>query len=196
MRAASFDRAEVIENIMNAFWEHGYGATSIQALEAATGLKRQSLYNAFGNKDAMFELASERYHARVSQRLMATLEQDDPRSALRDFLAAQLDVLLDEGRPSGCFVAGGQQELANRFDEPLGRRMAGLIGEQYEGLCAAFERWRAAGKLTADADPKALAAIMMAVVRGQSVLGRSPDAGAIIARAAKTLPDLLDRYLT
>ena len=96
MRSASFDRDEVVENIMNTFWEHGYEATSIQTLEAATGLKRQSLYNAFGNKDAMFELASELYHARISQRLMGTLDQAEPRTALRDFFAAQLDVLLDQ----------------------------------------------------------------------------------------------------
>lgn len=195
MRSASFDRDEVVENIMNAFWEHGYEATSVQVLEAATGLKRQSLYNAFGNKDAMFELASERYHARVSQRLMATLDQAEPKLALRDFFAAQLEVLLDEGRPSGCFVAGGQQELANRPDDTLGQRMAGLIGEQYEGLVDAFSRWRDTGKLTQDAEPEALAAIMMSAIRGQSVLGRSPLSQAIITRSAHTLPDLLDRYL-
>ena len=195
MRSASFDRDEVVENIMNAFWEHGYEATSVQVLEAATGLKRQSLYNAFGNKDAMFELASERYQARVSQRLMATLDQAEPKLALRDFFAAQLEVLLDEGRPSGCFVAGGQQELANRPDDTLGQRMAGLIGEQYEGLVDAFSRWRDTGKLTQDAEPEALAAIMMSAIRGQSVLGRSPLSQAIITRSAHTLPDLLDRYL-
>ena len=114
MRSASFDRHEVIEKIMNAFWEHGYEATSIQVLEAATGLKRQSLYNAFGNKDAMFQLASERYHHAVSAKLMALLDQDDPKAAVTGFFAAQLEVLVDADQPAGCVVAAGQQELANR----------------------------------------------------------------------------------
>lgn len=195
MRSASFDRDETIEKIMNAFWEHGYEATSIQVLEAATQLKRQSLYNAFGNKDAMFELASERYHSKVSSKLLAQLEQDDPGKALRDFFAGQLEVLIDDSQPSGCFVAGGQQELANRAGSALGEQMVALIGEQFEGLVAAFERWKGEGKLTSDADPQALASVVMSLLRGQSVLGRSQVSRPIIAKSAETLPTLMDRYL-
>ena len=179
---------------MNAFWENGYEATSIQVLEAATGLKRQSLYNAFGNKDAMFERASGRYHQAVSEKLMARLDQDDPKAALRDFFAAQLEVLVDESQPSGCFVAGGQQELANRDDSALGQRMVSLIGEQFDALVAAFTRWKDAGRLTGDADPEALAAIVMSQLRGQSVLGCSQGSRPIITKPAETLPTLLDRY--
>ena len=196
MRSASYDRDEVIDKIMNAFWEHGYEATSIQVLEAATGLKRQSLYNAFGNKDSMFELASERYHQAISARLLARLDQDDPRKALRDFLDAQLELLVDDSRPSGCFVAGGQQELANRPDSALGEQMVALIGEQYQGLVGAFERWKDEGKLSSDADPQALAAVIMSLLRGQSVLGRSEVSRPIIAKSAATLPVLMERYLT
>ena len=195
MRSASFDRSETLEKIMNAFWEHGYEATSIQVLEAATGLKRQSLYNAFGNKDAMFELASERYHHAVSEKLMARLDQEDPKAALRDFFAVQLEVLVDENQPAGCFVAGGQQELANRDESALGQRMVGLIGVQFDALVSAFTRWQDAGRLTDDADPEALAAIVMSQLRGQSVLGRSPVSRPIITKTAETLPSLLDRYL-
>ncbi|EAQ28116.1 putative transcriptional regulator [Erythrobacter sp. NAP1] len=194
MRSASFDKGEVIDSIMRAFWEHGYEATSIQTLEAATGLKRQSLYNAFGNKDAMFELAADRYDLVVSRRLLAALDNDDPRAALSDFFAAQLAVLEDAGQPAGCFVAGGQQELANRADTAIGEKMSALIGVQYSALVAAFERWKEQGALTDDADPQALAGAVMALVRGQSVLGRSQSASDIIARTAKTLPDLFERY--
>lgn len=196
MRSTSFDRSEVVEKIMNAFWEHGYEATSIQVLEGATGLKRQSLYNAFGNKDAMFELANDRYHDSISRKLLATLDQDNPRVALEEFFAAQLAVLVDEDQPAGCFVAGAQQELANRPGSDLGQRMGGLITEQYDGLVAAFDRWKADGQLTADADPQALAAIVMSQLRGQSVLGRSSLATAIIEKTAATLPYLFDRFLT
>ncbi|MEO0871516.1 MAG: TetR/AcrR family transcriptional regulator [Pseudomonadota bacterium] len=180
---------------MNIFWEHGYEATSIQLLEAATGLKRQSLYNAFGNKDAMFGLAADRYDRAVSARLFATLDQDDPRAALRDFFAGQFGVLEDDDQPPGCFVAGGQQELANRADSALGQKLEALILEQHDALTAIFARWKSEGKLTPDADPAALAGMLMAQQRGQAVLGRSKAARGIIGQSAESLPDLFERYL-
>ncbi|MEO0699015.1 MAG: hypothetical protein AAFY81_04765, partial [Pseudomonadota bacterium] len=95
-----------------------------------------------------------------------------------------------------CFVAGAQQELANRPGSDIGQRMGGLITEQYDAIVVAFDRWKASGRLTADADPEALAAIVMSQLRGQSVLGRSPLATAIIEKTAATLPHLFDRFLT
>ncbi|MBV7265251.1 TetR/AcrR family transcriptional regulator [Erythrobacter ani] len=195
MRAASFDREETIEKIMNAFWEHGYEATSIQVLEAATGLKRQSLYNAFGNKDAMFELASNRYDMAVSRKLFATLDHADPVIALREFFAAQLAVLVDADQPAGCFVAGGQQELANRSEGQLSEQMRAMIEEQHDQLVAAFERWKADGKIADETDTHALSAIVMALVRGQAVLGRSSLSYPIIEQSAALAPGLIERYL-
>ena len=37
------------------FWDKGYHATSISDLEEATGLNKRSLYNAFGDKEAIFD---------------------------------------------------------------------------------------------------------------------------------------------
>jgi len=195
MRAASFDRKEVIDKIMDAFWENGYEATSIQVLEAATGLKRQSLYNAFGNKDAMFKLANVRYQEAVLAGLLAKLDQDDPKHALREFFAAQLEVLVDDNCPSGCFVAAGQQELANRPGNALGDEMVALIDEQYDGLTAIFQRWKDEGMLTTDAEPSGLASVTMSLLRGQAVMSRNQSSRSIITECADTLPILMERYL-
>ena len=194
MRAAGFDRDEVVEKITDAFWENGYEATSIGVLETATGLKRQSLYNAFGNKDSMFEMALDHYHRRVSERIITALDNPDPREALRDFFDAQAKILLDQARPSGCLVAGGQQELANR-NAPLGDVMSGLLREQHDALVKAFERWKEDGRLSKESDAESLAAVIMAMLRGQAVIGRSGEAAELVERAARTMPELLERYL-
>ena len=195
MRSASFSREEVIEKITREFWERGYEATSIQTLEAATGLKRQSLYNAFGNKDAMFELAADHYDRAISRQLLKTLDQDDPRSALRDFFTNQLLVLSDEEQPSGCLVAGGQQELANRAESPLGTKMAALLDDQHRELTSVWERWKSDGKLADHANPSALASLMMALMRGQAILGRSSGAQPIIAQSSNAIPEMFEPYL-
>lgn len=194
MRSAGFDRDEVLEKITDAFWENGYEATSIGVLESATGLKRQSLYNAFGNKDAMFESALNAYQQRVNARLLQTLENPDPRAALHDFFARQATILLDAGQPSGCLVSGAQQELANR-GETLGENMRSLLLGQHSTLVEVFERWQDAGKLTSDANPAALAAIVMGALRGQAVLARAACSRDLVASAAETLPEMFERYL-
>ncbi|MEM9360879.1 MAG: TetR family transcriptional regulator, partial [Pseudomonadota bacterium] len=53
-RPRSFDEATVVNAAMIAFWKLGYCETPIGALEDATGLKRVSIYNAFGDKEGLF----------------------------------------------------------------------------------------------------------------------------------------------
>ncbi|MCC2605864.1 TetR/AcrR family transcriptional regulator [Planctobacterium marinum] len=61
-RPRTFCEEKVINAAMNAFWQHGYDATSMCDLETATGLKRISIYNAFGDKEGMFLAALDMYH--------------------------------------------------------------------------------------------------------------------------------------
>ncbi|WEV64696.1 helix-turn-helix domain-containing protein [Bifidobacterium sp. ESL0732] len=53
-RPRSFDEHKVLERCREVFCVHGYDATSIDDLVVATGLKRGSLYQAFGSKRGVF----------------------------------------------------------------------------------------------------------------------------------------------
>src|SRR5512139_3231149 len=64
-RPRSFDPDEVLEHAMGVFWRKGFDATGVADLEAATGLGRQSLYGAFGDKRALFAQVVDFYFARV-----------------------------------------------------------------------------------------------------------------------------------
>jgi len=50
MRKPEFDRDDVLDAAQQMFWRKGYEATTLPDLLQATGLARQSLYNAFGDK--------------------------------------------------------------------------------------------------------------------------------------------------
>ncbi|MEL6262374.1 MAG: TetR/AcrR family transcriptional regulator [Cyanobacteria bacterium J06626_6] len=45
------------------FWQQGFAKTTYADLEKATGLHRQSLVYAFGDKKALFESAIDYYNA-------------------------------------------------------------------------------------------------------------------------------------
>src|SRR6478609_6768993 len=63
-RPRSFDREAALERAMLLFWEHGYEATSLSQLTSAMGITPPSLYAAFGDKQALFLEAVDRYIAR------------------------------------------------------------------------------------------------------------------------------------
>ena len=80
-RARGFDEGAVLEQALACFWRHGYEACGVRELTDATGLKPQSLYNAFGSKRGLFLAALRRYREHVRQgssiMLFARLDQDE-----------------------------------------------------------------------------------------------------------------------
>ena len=60
-RPREFDEEQVAECLLQTFWNLGYAGTSMPTLSAATDLGPGSLYAAFGNKEAMFKIAIDRY---------------------------------------------------------------------------------------------------------------------------------------
>ena len=53
---------------MHLFWEKGYDATYISDLIETMGISRSTLYDSFGDKDALFKLVLEHYKNYGSQK--------------------------------------------------------------------------------------------------------------------------------
>ncbi|GAB3168699.1 hypothetical protein GCM10027059_32000 [Myceligenerans halotolerans] len=60
-RTPAFERDAAVRAARSLFWEHGYEATSVPALEEATGLSRSSIYNTFGSKRGLFDVVVQSY---------------------------------------------------------------------------------------------------------------------------------------
>ena len=60
-RPKTFRPERALGEMTRVFWEKGYHATSISDLEHATGLNKRSLYNTFGDKEAIFEAVLDVY---------------------------------------------------------------------------------------------------------------------------------------
>ena len=75
-RPREFDEFTALEQAMTAFWQHGYDAVSLDDLEVATGLARQSLYRTFGNKRKIFLRALDFYGEQMIGPVIEALEAD------------------------------------------------------------------------------------------------------------------------
>ena len=72
-RPRGFDEDQVLDAVMAVFWRQGYEGTSMADLLEATGLHKGSLYQAFGDKHALFVRALRRYIANLKAEMSGVL---------------------------------------------------------------------------------------------------------------------------
>lgn len=142
-RTPEFDREQVLDAALQTFWRKGYEATTLPDLLEATGLARQSLYNTFGDKRALFLASLRRYVDVGLGRLSEALEGGSVRAAIR---AAFEDVLHCPNPDQGCFLVNTAAELLPR-DAEVGRLIASTLARQERAFADALRRGVTQGEL-------------------------------------------------
>ena len=153
------------------FWDRGYAATSVDDLTAATGLGKGSLYGAFGDKHSLFVRALDDYSAGAIDRVSAQLRA--PGVPALDRLANHVraivaDVVADTER-RGCLMSKSSAELGGR-DEQVDRIVGDSLRRWHAELVDCLVEAQADGTVAAQADPQALATMVLAQLRGFQVL--------------------------
>jgi TetR/AcrR family transcriptional repressor of nem operon len=68
-RLKAFNEDRALDAAVDCFWMRGYEATSVRDLAEAMGIGGTSLYNAYGDKRALFQRSLERYAERSMERI-------------------------------------------------------------------------------------------------------------------------------
>ena len=180
-RPREFDEAEALDRAMLVFWRQGFSGTSIADLVEATGLQRQSLYNAFGDKQGLFNAALARYRERGSDLSTVLLSPGAGLSELRQFILATLHVQ----RELDC---GTCMMIKTAFDpgveDPEARAMVRQSADQWkERFARALAHARQRGELPPKGDDAMLADYLFSVHTGLSALARTGASDDAIERA-------------
>ncbi|MBE1471723.1 TetR/AcrR family transcriptional regulator [Kibdelosporangium phytohabitans] len=104
-RPRAFDRGEVLAKALEAFWEHGFEATSVAGLTKAMGIGPPSLYAAFGDKKALFREAVavyQRTHGAFAARALA--EEPTARQGIARMLHEAATQYTSPAHPRGCLI--------------------------------------------------------------------------------------------
>ncbi len=183
-RSKSYCETEVLDATMHTFWVQGFSATNYDDLVSATGLGRQSLYHAFGDKSSLFQKSLRHYAQNVTQQSLDVLASDrSPIENIRRWLN-RLRIQSLKHR-NGCLLTNTAVELAPHNSE-LAKVVASDLKRIEKALELSLDRAIEEGELPKSINAASIAIYLLGVAQGVMVLGRS---GASRAKL-KTLTDL------
>jgi TetR/AcrR family transcriptional repressor of nem operon len=172
-RQKEFDRDEVLQKAMETFWARGYEATSIQDLVESMGINRQSLYDTFGDKHALYLLALDRYRDVESRKVFELLERSGSvRKAIRQLFTNVIDHSLDSKQRRGCFMGNAISELAGRCKETAERTCSNMNALE-DALYRALLRGKKDGEFTNIGDPRAVARFLYSNLQGLTLVAKA-----------------------
>lgn len=175
-RPRAFDDDVVLERAMEAFWTHGYGATSPAQLAEATGIAKGSLYNAFTSKRDLFDRCLDRYHEKVAETAQGLLlHPGTTRECIGTALRAVVDDDLSQPQRRGCLIGNTAVELAGS-DPAIAAKLRRMQDESTSWFAERIQRGRLDGDVSADQDANALAEHFANTLAGLRVMAMTHDA--------------------
>ncbi|MBV8393740.1 MAG: TetR/AcrR family transcriptional regulator [Alphaproteobacteria bacterium] len=175
-RLKEFDQDRALDAAVDCFWLRGYEATSVRDLSEAMGIGGASLYNAFGDKRALFIIALERYANRSMRDRIVRIEAKlSSHEAIEAFLNEIIERSVKDADCKGCMLVNSALDVAPH-DAEIGEKV-----EAYFGEIRAFFRRHVPAHL--DAEP--FSAHLLGVLLGIRVLARSGARRALLRAVAE-----------
>jgi TetR/AcrR family transcriptional regulator, copper-responsive repressor len=188
-RPIEYNAGEALSQARDLFWANGFAATSLDALSAATGMNRPSLFGAFGDKETLYLATLRRYRDESVAAMRETLTGQRPlRVELAEMLARATDAYLDTAR--GCLLIGTASVEATQ--RPAVREMLAASLQAFNAVVEQRLRKAAAdGEIGHSVDPADLAMIVSTVMHSLAVRARAGDSRAALDRLSAAALDLI-----
>lgn len=191
-RAKEFDEDRAVDAAVDCFWRRGYEGTSVRDLAQSMGIGGTSLYNAYGDKRALFALSLERYANRSMRERVRRLEASrQPREAIHAFIAEIIDRSLADRDRKGCLLVNSALDVAPH-DKEIGKAVAGYFDEIGAFFRRNIEAARKAGQAPKKIDAEDVATHLLGVLVGIRVLARTGAKRRVLEAVARPALALLD----
>jgi TetR/AcrR family transcriptional regulator, transcriptional repressor for nem operon len=171
-RPRQFSTDDALESAMQLFWSGGYHATSTREIEKALGLGRQSIYNAFGDKESLYHTSLDRYAETVLEDRTIILKHPEAgRREIVKFLAHLVEALDADPARRGCFLVNALAEFGQADDHvaEFGRSHADSVKVLLKN---AVDRSIASGEIASGTNSDAVSKMLVAMETGMSLAAR------------------------
>jgi AcrR family transcriptional regulator len=183
-RPISFDKDAALEAAMLLFWERGFEGTCMTSLTQAMGLNPSSIYAAFGDKHALFQLAVKRYMETRAQYATEALEEPTLEKVVRALFDSTVAFLTTPGHPPTCMTLAGA--VGCSVDASPARDIMTEIRKQNElAMRQRFLQARKSGELSRDVNVDDYARYLSSILAGLSIQAANGSTKAELKRTAK-----------
>ena len=170
-RSKEFDPERALLKAMSLFWRLGYENTSVEALMREMGVARQSLYDTFGDKRALYLKALAFYRDRTNGAMQRMLEGTPSVKAGFTKLLYGLAAESREQHERGCLLLSANLQrdpkdvVVSNFLRDNQARVEAIFG-------SALRRAQKEGELSAKEDTTALARFFVVTIQGMRAMAR------------------------
>jgi TetR/AcrR family transcriptional repressor of nem operon len=169
-RPKAFDQDLVLVKAMHIFWARGYAGTSLDDLVAAMGINRQSIYNTFGDKHALFMSCLKLYWQGELDRVYEGIKGEKAEDRLRSMMHEISHLATSRGE-MGCMLLNSLGELAPQ-DQAVVDFYLKIDRDSVQSMSKRINAGQENGELEAHFNPAAAAKFLIALSIGIRTLGK------------------------
>jgi AcrR family transcriptional regulator len=180
-RPRCFDLEEALDCSLLLFWEKGFQNTSLDEIAEAVGVKKPSLYAAFGDKEMLFRKVLQRYSSKLSEPIQALERYDNIREAIDAFIELGIAGGCSQGHPRGCLLASAFAD-STLLPPSLAKEIKALVGQADQAVAQRLKKAVRDGQLPADFDVKGTAKFLITLMHGVALRVRAGESRADLRR--------------
>jgi len=190
-RVKEFDEAEVLDQALELFRARGFKHTSFNDLVQELGVSRQSLYDTYGDKQALYQTALRRYLDRGLDGIRRKFDDATPvHAAFASFFDTMIAGTCANGSP-GCLMVNSMVELSPHDADT--RALAQAHAREIEGIFVSrLSLAQRQGEIDKSKDPVALARFFYHTILGLAVASRALGDKASLQQTARLALQVLD----
>ncbi|MFT5690894.1 MAG: AcrR family transcriptional regulator [Oceanicoccus sp.] len=184
-RPREFDPQLALEKAIPVFWKKGLSATSLDDLSSAMEMNRPSIYNAFGNKEAIYRLALEQFCGKLNENIEnVLLKTPDIKKALATFFEQIVDVYCATKPALGCLMictAPAESFAHPEVKADLHNLISGVDDQLQRRIQKAIQN----GELPESCDADLTAKLLQAVLHSLAIRARAGESSVSLKKFAK-----------
>jgi AcrR family transcriptional regulator len=183
-RPRCFNLEEALDRSLALFWAKGFQNTSLDEIADAVGVKKPSLYAAFGDKEMLFRKVLQRYSGKLSGPIQALDRYADIRKAIDAFVELGIASGCSQGHPRGCLLASAFAD-STLLPPNLAKEIKALVNQADQAVAKRLKKAVRDGQLPADFDVKGTAKFLVTLMHGVALRIRAGESRAELRRIKK-----------